>query len=88
MGLVKLCGYTNEKILVVSQCVIPLIFLQRLVAKIKGWKDGKETFMIKGDTSHSAHQLINLTTHMMQKSSLHPSKRVMSISLFRVQQGF
>ncbi|VYS53424.1 unnamed protein product [Arabidopsis thaliana] len=57
MGLVKLCGYTNEKILVVSQYVIPLIFLQRLVAKIKGWKDGKETFMIKGDTSHSAREI-------------------------------
>ncbi|CAH8263471.1 unnamed protein product [Arabidopsis lyrata] len=57
MGLVKLCDYTNEKILVVSQYVIPLIFLQRLVAKIKGWKDGKETFMIKGDTSLSAREM-------------------------------
>ncbi|XP_019085648.1 PREDICTED: protein CHROMATIN REMODELING 35-like [Camelina sativa] len=57
MGLVKLCEYTNEKILVVSQYVNPLIFLQRLVAKIKGWKDGKETFMIKGDTSLSVREV-------------------------------
>ncbi|XP_019093383.1 PREDICTED: protein CHROMATIN REMODELING 35-like [Camelina sativa] len=57
LGLVKLCDYTNEKIIVVSQYVIPLIFLQRLVAKIKGWEDGKETFMIKGDTSHSAREM-------------------------------
>ncbi|XP_010431612.1 PREDICTED: protein CHROMATIN REMODELING 35-like [Camelina sativa] len=56
LGLVKLCDYTNEKILVVSQYVIPLIFLQRLVAKNKGWEDGKETFMIKGDTSRSARE--------------------------------
>ncbi|XP_010467321.1 PREDICTED: protein CHROMATIN REMODELING 35-like [Camelina sativa] len=57
-GLVKLCDYTNyEKILVVSQYVIPLIFLQRLVAQINGWKDSKETFMIKGDTSLSARQV-------------------------------
>lgn len=56
LGLVKLCGYTKEKILVVSQYVIPLIFLQRLMAKIKGWKDGKETFMIKGNTSPSARE--------------------------------
>ncbi|KAL1224702.1 Protein CHROMATIN REMODELING 35 [Cardamine amara subsp. amara] len=57
LGLVKLCGYTNEKILVVSQYVIPLIFLQRLMAKINGWKDGKETFMIKGDTRPSAREI-------------------------------
>ncbi|XP_010419326.1 PREDICTED: protein CHROMATIN REMODELING 35-like [Camelina sativa] len=57
LGLVKLCDYTNEKIIVVSQYVIPLIFLQRLVAKNKGWEDGKETFMIKGDTSLSAREM-------------------------------
>ncbi|EOA28300.1 hypothetical protein CARUB_v10024498mg [Capsella rubella] len=57
LGLVKLCDHTNEKILVVSQYVIPLIFLQTLVAKIKGWKDGKETFMIKGDTSNSDREV-------------------------------
>lgn len=57
LGLVKLCGYTQEKILVVSQHVIPLMFLQRLMAKIKGWEDGKETFMIKGNTSLSARKI-------------------------------
>ncbi|VVB04440.1 unnamed protein product [Arabis nemorensis] len=56
LDLVKLCGYTNEKILVVSQYVIPLMFLQRLMAKTKGWKDGKETFMVQGMTSLSARE--------------------------------
>ncbi|CAA7033416.1 unnamed protein product [Microthlaspi erraticum] len=57
LGLVKLCGHTQEKILVVSQHVIPLMFLQRLMAKIKGWEYGKETFMIKGSTSLDARKV-------------------------------
>ncbi|KAI4367268.1 hypothetical protein MLD38_023025 [Melastoma candidum] len=50
LNLLNLCMSAGEKLLVFSQYLIPLKFLERLVVKMKNWSLGKELFVISGDT--------------------------------------
>ncbi|KAG7640962.1 P-loop containing nucleoside triphosphate hydrolase [Arabidopsis suecica] len=51
LNLINLCDSAGEKLLVFSQYLIPLKFLERLAALAKGWKLGKEVFVLTGNTS-------------------------------------
>ncbi|KAF5203991.1 Chromatin remodeling [Thalictrum thalictroides] len=57
LNILGLCASSGEKLLVFSQYLLPLKFLERLVVKAKGWSPGKETFMINGDTSDEDREL-------------------------------
>lgn len=50
LNLLQLCESAGEKLLVFSQYLLPLKFLERVTAKIKGYSTGKEMFMITGDS--------------------------------------
>ncbi|KAL5563072.1 hypothetical protein UlMin_032819 [Ulmus minor] len=51
LHMLSLCDATKEKLLVFSQYLLPLRFLERLAVKEKGWALGREMFMISGDSS-------------------------------------
>lgn len=51
MNVLRLCESAGEKLLVFSQYLLPLKFLERLAVYTKGWSVGKEIFMISGDSS-------------------------------------
>ncbi|XP_024016508.1 protein CHROMATIN REMODELING 35 isoform X2 [Eutrema salsugineum] len=57
LNLIDLCDSAGEKLLVFSQYLVPLKFLERLVAKAKGWKLGKETFVLTGESSSEQREL-------------------------------
>ncbi|CAL1384905.1 unnamed protein product [Linum trigynum] len=50
-NMLGLCESTGEKLLVFSQYLTPLKFLERLVVNAKGWTMGKEIFVISGESS-------------------------------------
>ena len=50
LNLLHLCEASGEKLLVFSQYLLPLKFLERITAKVKGYSIGKEMFMITGDS--------------------------------------
>ncbi|XP_057788248.1 protein CHROMATIN REMODELING 35-like isoform X2 [Salvia miltiorrhiza] len=50
MNLLQLCESSGEKLLVFSQFLLPLKFLERITSKVKGYSIGKEMFMITGDS--------------------------------------
>uniref|UniRef100_A0A5B7AIW7 Putative SNF2 domain-containing protein CLASSY 2-like n=1 Tax=Davidia involucrata TaxID=16924 RepID=A0A5B7AIW7_DAVIN len=50
-NLLCLCESRGEKLLVFSQYLLPLKFLERLAVKYKGWSPGKEIFVITGDSN-------------------------------------
>ncbi|KAJ4965097.1 hypothetical protein NE237_016946 [Protea cynaroides] len=51
LNLLGLCESAGEKLLVFSQYLLPLKFLERLIVTTKGWSPGKEIFMITGDST-------------------------------------
>ena len=51
LDILSMADLAGERVLVFSQYILPLKFLERLVARMKGWRLGKETFVISGDTS-------------------------------------
>ncbi|CAH8386547.1 unnamed protein product [Eruca vesicaria subsp. sativa] len=51
LNLIDLCDSAGEKLLVFSQYLVPLKFLERLAALAKGWKLGKEVFVLTGESS-------------------------------------
>uniref|UniRef100_A0A2K2AVF5 Helicase C-terminal domain-containing protein n=1 Tax=Populus trichocarpa TaxID=3694 RepID=A0A2K2AVF5_POPTR len=51
LNILSLCESAGEKLLVFSQYLTPLKFLERLVIKVKGWILGKEIFVISGESS-------------------------------------
>ncbi|CAN1131072.1 Protein CHROMATIN REMODELING 35 [Linum perenne] len=51
LNLLSLCEKNNEKVLIFSQYLTPLKFLERLLKKEKKWSLGREMFMITGDSS-------------------------------------
>ncbi|EOA32862.1 hypothetical protein CARUB_v10016175mg [Capsella rubella] len=57
LNLINLCDSAGEKLLVFSQYLIPLKFLERLAALAKGWKLGKEVFVLTGDTISEQREL-------------------------------
>ncbi|KAL8116130.1 protein CHROMATIN REMODELING 35-like [Apium graveolens] len=57
LNLLRLCESAGEKLLVFSQYLPPMKFLERLTVKVKGWSPGKEIFMITGDLDNDAREL-------------------------------
>lgn len=57
LNMLGLCESAGEKLLVFSQYLLPLKFLERLSVYRKGWTVGKEIFMIIGDTSTEQREL-------------------------------
>jgi len=51
LNLLALCKRAGEKLLVLSQYLLPLKFLQQLTVQINGWYVGSDIFMIYGDSS-------------------------------------
>ena len=51
LNMLNLCESSGEKLLVFSQYLIPLKFLERLSVKMKGWHPGIEIFSITGESS-------------------------------------
>ncbi|KAM7507256.1 hypothetical protein LguiA_017709 [Lonicera macranthoides] len=56
LHLLRLCESAGEKLLVFSQYLLPLKFLERLTVKVKGWSPGKEIFMITGDSDSDVRE--------------------------------
>lgn len=50
-NLLNLCESAGEKLLVFSQYLLPLKYLERLTMKWKGWSLGREIFVISGESS-------------------------------------
>jgi DNA repair and recombination protein RAD54 and RAD54-like protein len=51
LNILNLTVAAQEKLLVFSQYIVPLQFLERLLVNTKGWHVGKEIFAISGDSS-------------------------------------
>ncbi|KAJ9189687.1 hypothetical protein P3X46_000949 [Hevea brasiliensis] len=51
LNMLNLCDSAGEKLLVFSQYLTPLKFLERLTVKVKGWLLGREIFVISGESS-------------------------------------
>ncbi|KAK7314244.1 hypothetical protein VNO77_39458 [Canavalia gladiata] len=51
LHMLNLCASAGEKLLVFSQYLLPLKYLERLTMKWKGWSLGKEIFVISGESS-------------------------------------
>lgn len=51
LNILSLCESAGEKLLVFSQYLLPLKFLERLTVQMKGWILGKEIFVISGESS-------------------------------------
>ncbi|XP_054777091.1 protein CHROMATIN REMODELING 35 isoform X2 [Prosopis cineraria] len=51
LKMLSLCESSGEKLLVFSQYLLPLKYLERLTVKRKGWSPGKEVFVISGESS-------------------------------------
>ncbi|CAL5031917.1 unnamed protein product [Urochloa decumbens] len=58
MNILSLANSAGEKLLAFSQYRPPMIFLERLLVKVKGWHVGKEIFMISGQTRPEDRELI------------------------------
>jgi len=50
-NMLNLCESSGEKLLVFSQYLLPLKYLERLTMKWKGWSLGKEIFVISGEST-------------------------------------
>ncbi|XP_039040882.1 protein CHROMATIN REMODELING 35-like isoform X1 [Hibiscus syriacus] len=57
LNMLNLCESAGEKLLVFSQYLIPLNFLERLSVKMKGWHSGTEIFSITGESSNEQREL-------------------------------
>ncbi|KAF7849912.1 LOW QUALITY PROTEIN: hypothetical protein BT93_L0144 [Corymbia citriodora subsp. variegata] len=51
LNILRLCESAGEKVLVFSQFLLPLKFMERLVMKVRSWSLGKEIFFISGESS-------------------------------------
>ncbi|XP_028186576.1 protein CHROMATIN REMODELING 35-like [Glycine soja] len=51
LNMLNLCESAGEKLLVFSQYLLPLKYLERLTMKWKGWSLKREIFVISGETS-------------------------------------
>lgn len=57
MNILSLAESAGEKLLAFSQYILPMKFLERLLIKMKGWRVGKEIFVISGDASSEDRDL-------------------------------
>ncbi|KAJ7950472.1 protein CHROMATIN REMODELING 35-like [Quillaja saponaria] len=51
LNMLSLCESAGEKLLVFSQYLLPMKFLERLAVITKGWSLGREIFVITGESS-------------------------------------
>ncbi|XP_030549550.1 protein CHROMATIN REMODELING 35-like [Rhodamnia argentea] len=51
LNILRLCESAGEKLLVFSQFLLPLKFMERLVMKVRSWSLGREIFFISGESS-------------------------------------
>ncbi|KAL5790989.1 hypothetical protein ACOSQ2_005877 [Xanthoceras sorbifolium] len=51
LNMLNLCESSGERMLVFSQYLLPLKFMERLTVKAKGWSPGREIFVISGESS-------------------------------------
>ncbi|PON80783.1 SNF2 domain-containing protein / helicase domain-containing protein [Parasponia andersonii] len=51
LNMLNLCESKKEKLLVFSQYLVPLKFLERLAVRAKGWCPGREIFVISGEST-------------------------------------
>ncbi|XP_030525344.1 protein CHROMATIN REMODELING 35-like [Rhodamnia argentea] len=51
LNILRLCESAGEKLLVFSQFLLPLKFMERLVMKARSWSLGREIFFISGESS-------------------------------------
>ncbi|KAF9592917.1 hypothetical protein IFM89_018633 [Coptis chinensis] len=56
LSILGLCESSGERLLVFSQYRLPLKFMERLVVHTKGWRVGKEIFMITGESSYEERE--------------------------------
>ncbi|CAN4107511.1 unnamed protein product [Withania somnifera] len=56
LNMLQLCESKGEKMLVFSQYLLPLKFLERLTVMTKGYNLGKEIFMITGDSDTESRE--------------------------------
>lgn len=57
LSMLSLCESAGEKLLVFSQYLTPLKFLERLVVQTKGWITGREMFVISGESTSDQREL-------------------------------
>ncbi|KAH0784742.1 hypothetical protein KY290_004340 [Solanum tuberosum] len=81
LNLLQLCETKGEKMLVFSQYLLPLKFLERLTVKTKGYSLGKEIFMITGDTDGDVRE------SSMERFNTSPDARVFFGSIKACGEG-
>ncbi|KAA8546009.1 hypothetical protein F0562_020540 [Nyssa sinensis] len=79
--LLSLCESKGEKLLVFSQYLLPLKFLERLAVKYKSWRLGKEIFVITGDSNSE------LREQSMEQFNNSPDARVFFGSIKACGEG-
>ncbi|KAL9298385.1 hypothetical protein ACSQ67_024281 [Phaseolus vulgaris] len=55
-NMLNLCESAGEKLLVFSQYLLPLKYLERLTVQTKGWSLGREIFVISGESSYEQRE--------------------------------
>lgn len=81
LNLLHLCASNNEKLLVFSQYLLPLKFLERLTVKSMGYSLGKEIFIITGKSDP------NLRDSYMERFNNSPLARVFFGSIKACGEG-
>jgi DNA repair and recombination RAD54-like protein len=79
--MLNLCESAGEKLLVFSQYLLPLKYLERLVMRWKGWSLGKEIFVISGDTSTEQRE------QWMEKFNSSPNAKIFFGSIKACGEG-
>lgn len=80
-NMLNLCESAGEKLLVFSQYLLPLKYMERITMKWKGWSLGKEIFVISGETSSEDREL------SMEKFNNSPDARIFFGSIKACGEG-
>ncbi|KAL2986775.1 hypothetical protein AAZX31_12G225800 [Glycine max] len=80
-NMLNLCESAGEKLLVFSQYLLPLKYLERLTMKWKGWSLGREIFVISGESSSEQREW------SMEKFNNSPDARVFFGSIKACGEG-
>ncbi|CBI38030.3 unnamed protein product, partial [Vitis vinifera] len=81
LNVLALCQSSGEKLLVFSQYLLPLRFLEKLTMKVKGWSPGKEIFAISGESSSEQREW------SMERFNTSPDARVFFGSIKACGEG-
>ncbi|KAK2654722.1 hypothetical protein Ddye_014578 [Dipteronia dyeriana] len=78
LNMLNLCESSGERLLVFSQYLLPLKFLERLSVKVKNWSPGREIFVISGESSaeHLTRQAIGRAFQPGQKKKVYAYRLV------------